>query len=76
MSESHIGGFHRPVQTLVDSLISFSRPPQAKKKCRQVSSLAPTRYQPGEIELVQGSPPPQGRKRIAPKGTSFASPHR
>ena len=66
MSESHIGGFHRPVQTLVDTLISFSRPPQAKKKCKQVSSLALPRNRTCEVETAQGSRPGQSRRADSP----------
>ena len=43
MSESHAGGFHRPVQKLVDSLIPFCRPPQGKKECTQIPPSAPKR---------------------------------
>ena len=53
VSEHAIGHVRPPVQKLVDTLISFSRPPQAKKKCKQVSSLAPLRNGPGKIEQAQ-----------------------
>ena len=36
MYESHIGGFHRPVQKLVDSLIRFSLPPQGEIGCMRI----------------------------------------
>ncbi|MBQ6274908.1 MAG: hypothetical protein IJK63_11880 [Oscillospiraceae bacterium] len=39
MSEHAIGHVRPPVQKLVDTLILFSRPPQGKTKCKQVSSL-------------------------------------
>ena len=41
MSAHAIGHVHRPVQTLVDTFISFSRLPQAKKKCKQIPPSAP-----------------------------------
>ena len=41
MSESHCCGFHRPVQKLVDSLISVCRLPQGKRKCMQIPPSAP-----------------------------------
>ena len=41
MSAHAIGHVHRPVQTLVDTSISFSRLPQAKKKCKQIPPSAP-----------------------------------
>ena len=46
MSESHAGGFHRPVQKLVDSLIPFCRPPQGKKECTQIPPSAPKKNHP------------------------------
>ena len=36
MSESHIGGFHRPVQKLDDTVILFSRLTQGKTKCKRI----------------------------------------
>ena len=36
MSESHIGGFHRPVQKLDDTAILFSRLTQGKTKCKRI----------------------------------------
>ena len=38
MSGSYTGGFHRPVQTLVDTFILFSLPPsQGKTECTRIS---------------------------------------
>ncbi len=47
MSAGHIGGLHRPVQTLVDTSILFSRPPQGKTECKRIlpSSSGPHPYQ-------------------------------
>ncbi len=41
MSESHIGGFHRPVQKLVDSSISFCVL-RSKKKCKRILPPLPS----------------------------------
>ena len=56
MSASHLCGLHEPaaqaglscrfaaihlLQTLVNPIIWFSRPPQGKTKCKQVSPLRP-----------------------------------
>ena len=41
MSASHIDGLHRPVQTLVDPLIPFSRPPLGKTECMRIPPSPP-----------------------------------
>ena len=44
MCESHIGGFHRPVQKLDDTVILFSRLTQGKTKCKRIpTSVRPAR---------------------------------
>ena len=51
MSESNTGGFHRPVQKLVDSFIGFPRPSQGEIRCKRI--LPPLPYE-------KGTPPKAG----------------
>ena len=65
MSAGHIGGLHRPVQTLVDTSILFSRLPQGKTECKRIlpSSSGPHPYLilTKEVPLFRQNCRPRGR---------------
>ncbi len=55
MSASHIGGLHRPVQTLVDTFIPFSHPSRGKRNASESLRL---------LQICNQSPPKPAPMRI------------